>query len=65
MSSDNKKLQHIIEQLCVTGCERVNEVIKRLEQHESVEETQQLSTQEIRIVLQELKAIMAVYEQDK
>ena len=63
MPANNPKLHHIIEQLCTTGCERVNEVIEILERQESIEETHQLNTQESEFVLLELKAIMAVYEQ--
>ncbi|MCK5003142.1 MAG: hypothetical protein KAS57_08955 [Gammaproteobacteria bacterium] len=64
MPANNPKLQHIIEQLCTTGCERVNEVIEILERQENIQETGQLSTEESKIVLHELKAIMAVYEQE-
>lgn len=62
MSTNNEKLQLIIEQLCTTGCERVNEVIEILQRQESIEETSKLSRQESNIVLLELKAIMSVYE---
>ena len=64
MPANNEKLQHIIEQLCTTGCDRVNEVIELLERQESIEETRELSTQECDAVLLELKAIMAVYDQE-
>ncbi|MES0328380.1 MAG: hypothetical protein ABUK13_09350 [Gammaproteobacteria bacterium] len=63
MNKHNEKLHDIIEQLCATGCERVNEVIEILECQGSIEETIQLSAQECDTVLLELKAIMAVYEQ--
>ena len=63
MPANNEKLQHIIEQLCVSGCERVNEVIEVLERNESIKETHELNTQESEFVLLELKAIMAVYEE--
>ena len=64
MPANNPKLQHLIEQLCTSGCERVNEVIEILERNESIEETRQLSAEESEFVLLELKAIMAVYEQE-
>ena len=63
MPANNEKLQHIIEQLCVSGCERVNEVIEILERNQCIEETNELSGQESAFVLLELKAIMAVYEE--
>ncbi|MDH5388852.1 MAG: hypothetical protein OEY06_10435 [Gammaproteobacteria bacterium] len=64
MPPNNQKLQDIIEQLCTTGCDRVNEVIEILERQESIKETSELNEQECTIVLLELKAIMAVYEQE-
>ena len=64
MPANNEKTQHIIEQLCTTGCERVNEVIEILERQESIEETRTLNSEESQYVLQELKTIMAVYEQE-
>ena len=64
MPANNPKLQHIIEQLCTTGCERVNEVIEILENQGSIEETRTLNSEESQHVLQELKTIMAVYDQD-
>ena len=64
MPANNEQLQHIIEQLCTTGCERVNEVIEILERQESIEEMHELNTQESEFVLLELKTIMAVYDQE-
>ena len=64
MPANNEQLQHIIEQLCVTGCERVNEVIEILERQESIEEMHELNAQESEFVLLELKTIMAVYDQE-
>lgn len=59
---NNEKLQHIIEQLCATGCERVNEVIAIMERQQSTKETATLNAQENAMILHELKNIMAVYE---
>lgn len=64
MPNNNKKLQLLIEQLCATGCERVNEIIEILENQRSIKETSQLSKQECGVVLLELKTIMAVYEEN-
>ena len=62
MPANNEKLKLIIEQICSSGCERVNEVIEKLQRQESIEETSKLSLQESNIVLLELKDIMSVYE---
>jgi hypothetical protein len=63
MPTNNEKLQHIIEQICTTGCDRVYEIIEILERQESIKETSQLSQEESNIVLMELKTIMSVYDQ--
>lgn len=63
MSDKNENLQLIIENICLTGCERVNEIIGILDRHESIEETRKLSRQESNIVLQELKMVMSVYKE--
>ena len=63
MPGNNKKLQAIIEQICSTGCEQVNEIIETLERDESIEETKLLSAEECDIILHDLKSIMAIYEQ--
>jgi hypothetical protein len=47
--------------LCGKGCRQVWHEIHRLENGEDVAETLDLSIEERRIVLRELKAIMAVY----
>ena len=62
MPYNNEKLQLLIELLCLKGCQRVNEIIEILERQESIEETRALNAQECRLVLLELKAVMAVYE---
>ena len=64
MPNNNKQLQLLIEQLCATGCERVNEIIEILENQGSIKETSQLSKWECDVVLLELKTIMAVYEEN-
>lgn len=64
MLTNNQKLQHIIEQLCTTGCDQVNEVIEILEQQGGIEQTGELNEQEYTIVLLELKTIMAMYDQE-
>lgn len=64
MPSNNDNLQDIIEQICSTGCEHVNKVIEMLDRNEKVEEIRQLSPEDCKILLHELKAIMSIYEQE-
>jgi len=64
MSGNKEQIQLIIEQICVSGCERVNEVIEILEHNENIEETKLLSSKECDIILHDLKSIMAIYEQE-
>jgi hypothetical protein len=49
--------------ICELGCARVREVIATLEAGKCAPETAQLNESEQRRVLQELQAIMAVYDQ--
>ena len=51
-----------VEHLCKKGCRAVWEDIAVLEEGERLPETLQLSSEENRAVLRELKAIMSVYE---
>ena len=54
-----------VESICELGCERVNEIIDTLESGLSVNETSGLEASDRRLVLSELKAIMAVYDYDQ
>jgi hypothetical protein len=58
-------IQSIIESICGLGCGRVNEIIDALERGNSVDETRALDTSDQQRVLMELKAIMAVYDNNK
>ncbi len=58
-------IQSIIESICGLGCDRVNEIIDTLERGNSVDETRALDTSDQLRVLMELKAIMAVYDNNK
>ena len=58
-------VQSIIESICEHGCERVNEIIDLLEAGETAAEVSELDKDEQRVVLLELKTIMAVYDQDQ
>lgn len=59
---NNTKTHKIVEDICHLGCNRVNDIITRLELGENITETNGLSKQEIDDLLVELKAIMAVYK---
>ena len=54
-------VEHAIEVLCHKGCRQVWREIVALERGEVLPETEGLSAKEQRLVLQELKSIMAVY----
>lgn len=59
---DQNSVQQCIEQLCQKGCTDVLETICALEQNRTVEETLNLDSDEIQVVLAELKSIMAIYQ---
>lgn len=59
---DEPVLDARVTRLCELGCARVREVIAALQQGEATPETRDLSPSERRLVLQELQAIMAVYD---
>jgi len=59
--SKNAAVEHSVEALCHKGCRQVWREIDALERGENLPETEGLSEQEKGQVLQELKAIMAVY----
>ncbi len=58
----SKKIEHCVEMVCRKGCKLVWHDIATLEQGRSLPETHDLSLSEQQEVLQELKAIMAVYK---
>ncbi len=53
-----------LENLCAAGCQSVRIYIDHLEKGETVEGVENLTQRERLEVLQELKAVMAVYEED-
>lgn len=59
--TNDKQIDLCLEQICQEGCRSVNQVIEQLEQQQMTEATRQLNSAQQRIVLQELKKIMAVY----
>ena len=58
------QVRSAVEAICELGCVRVNEIIDSLESGHSVLETGGLNASDRKLVLNELKAIMAVYEKD-
>lgn len=56
------RISHCVEALCQKGCRSVWRDMAVLERGDSLPETLELNGQEIRLVLQELHTIMAVYE---
>ncbi|MBT8128538.1 MAG: hypothetical protein KJP10_01020 [Gammaproteobacteria bacterium] len=58
-------IQSCVESICELGCERVNEIIALIEAGKAVEEVSALDREEQNRVLRELKAIMAVYDQEQ
>ena len=56
------RLQQVVDQLCNDGCRAVSQYIVEIELHQFPASMQSLSDEDVRIVLQELKDIMAVYD---
>lgn len=59
-----RHLQSIVEDYCNSGCNNVNEIIETLDNNGRPEELNELNDDERTMVLNELKAIMSVYDQD-
>ena len=59
---DHNKLTHYLEILCQSGCATVNATIEAMEKNQPISLIDDLTTEEQSIVLNELKAIMSVYE---
>ena len=57
-------IQAIVETLCETGCQRVNEIIETLAKGADVKHTAALTEQERKQVLHALQNIISVYDQD-
>jgi len=60
-SHDKYRLEARLEALCEKGCQRVWQDIEALERGEELPETRGLTAEESRLLLHELKQIMAVY----
>jgi hypothetical protein len=59
---DSNKVNQCVEALCKCGCEAVRATITSMEMGLKLEQTRDLDEQEAETVLDELKAIMAVYD---
>lgn len=59
---NHDRVENCVEKLCHKGCRAVWSDIDALESGDSLPETKGLSRVEIKAVIQELKAVMAVYE---
>ena len=62
---DSSKVNQCVEALCKSGCEAVRATISNMEMGVELEQTRELDKKETTIVLNELKAIMAVYDEQK
>lgn len=61
IAPDQRRVDAAVEAICQQGCRSVNRVILRLEHGEPLAWVEGLNTAEQAAVLDELKAIMAVY----
>ena len=64
MSELPSHLQAVVDAICERGCEATNEIIAELEAGNTPSEMAAIDNQESRLVLQELKGIMQVYQPD-
>jgi len=62
---DSSKVNQCVEALCKCGCETVRATITNMEMGVELEQTHELDKHETTIVLNELKAIMAIYDDRK
>ena len=59
---DHQKITHYLEVICQSGCDTVNATIEAMEKDQSISAVKDLDSDEKKVVLRELKAIMAVYD---
>lgn len=64
LNMNQSRIAHCIEVLCQKGCKEVSLVILALERGEPMAEVQELNEDERQVVLNELKSIMAVYQEN-
>lgn len=61
MNMYNERIQACIEAICAKGCQTVRDDILWLERGRELPEAAGLNAEELRIVIRELKSVMAVY----
>jgi hypothetical protein len=61
MITNDKQIDLCIEQICEQGCRYVNQVIEQLEKNKIMDRLNHLNFVQQKILLRELKSIMAVY----
>ncbi|MDH5360682.1 MAG: hypothetical protein OEX03_08970 [Gammaproteobacteria bacterium] len=59
---NQQKVQDCVEALCHSGCDMVRATITAMEAGQSIVQTEGLAHDEADLVLDELKAIMSVYD---
>lgn len=59
---DTKQVNQCVDALCQCGCEAVRATIQAMEVGADIPQLQTLNQQEREVVLDELKAVMAVYD---
>ena len=55
-------LQHLVDDVCSLGCQRVNEIIDESTRGIRSQELKELEQHEVRAVVDVLKQVMAVYD---
>ncbi len=62
---DQQKIDRALEIVGQMGCEKTREIIRLLDAGEAVHPCDQLSVDECKVLLNELKEVMAVYGDDE
>lgn len=60
----SNKVAKKIESVCEQGCSEVNQLLKKAEDDNNIEELSDFSSKEINQIIDELSDIMSVYEVD-
>ncbi len=61
----SKKAIEKIESLCELGCTQVNQLLKKAEKGNDIEELSSFTKSEMSMIIEELGKIMSVYDEDK
>ena len=62
---DSKQVNQCVDALCQCGCDAVRATIEAMESGAEVPQVETLNKEEREVVLDELKAVMAVYDARK